>query len=223
MATLFVVASPIGNLGDITVRALDTLRTVDLIACENTRRTRALLSHYAIHTRTVAYGHDEARSGRVLGLLGAGLDVALVTDAGTPGISDPGSTTVRMAREHGFAVVPIPGVSALTTLLSVAGTGAQGVTFYGFLSPKPGRRRSQLTRLLESGGPFILFEAPHRLLKTLADLQALAPHRRILLGRELTKLHEEVLDNTPAALIAELGAREKIMGELVLLITMSGE
>ena len=223
MATLFVVASPIGNLGDITGRALDTLRTVDVIACENTRRTRALLSHYAIHTRTVAYGHDEARSGRVLGLLDAGLDVALVTDAGTPGISDPGSATVRMAREHGFAVVPIPGVSALTTLLSVAGTGAQGVTFYGFLSPKPGRRRSQLARLLESGGPFVLFEAPHRLLKTLADLQALAPHRRILLGRELTKLHEEVLDNTPAALIAELGAREKIMGELVLLITMSGE
>ena len=159
MATLFVVASPIGNLGDITGRALDTLRTVDVIACENTRRTRALLSHYAIHTRTVAYGHDEARSGRVLGLLDAGLDVALVTDAGTPGISDPGSATVRMAREHGFAVVPIPGVSALTTLLSVAGTGAQGVTFYGFLSPKPGRRRSQLARLLESGGPFVLFEA----------------------------------------------------------------
>ncbi len=219
MASLYVVATPIGNLGDITVRALETLRAVDVIACENTARTRKLLSHYGIHARTVAYAYGEARSGRVLGLLRAGHDVALVTDAGTPGISDPGSATVRRAREHGFAVVPIPGASAVTALLSVAGTGAQGVTFYGFLSPKPGRRRSQLARLVHSGGPFILFEAPQRVLKTLADLQVLAAHRRVLLGRELTKLHEELLDGTPAALSACLEARDRIAGEFVLLVT----
>ncbi|MDE0229828.1 MAG: 16S rRNA (cytidine(1402)-2'-O)-methyltransferase [Spirochaetaceae bacterium] len=219
MAVLYVVATPIGNLGDITVRALDTLRAVDVIACEDTRRTRTLLVHHGITTRTVAYGHDETRSGRVLGLLRSGLQVALVSDAGTPGISDPGGGAVRAAREAGFAVVPIPGASAVTALLSVAGTSAQGVRFHGFCSPKPGRRRAQLERLLADGAPFVLFEGPHRVLKLLGALAEAAPERSIVLGRELTKLHEEVLVGTATALCDELASRARIAGELTLLVT----
>ena len=219
MGVLYVVATPIGNLADITLRALQTLRAVDVIACEDTRRTRVLLSHHDVGTRTVAYGHDEARSGRVLGLLRSGLDVALVSDAGTPGISDPGSGAVRAAREAGFAVIPIPGASAVTALLSVMGTSAQGVRFYGFCSPKPGRRRAQLQRLLADGSPFLLFEGPHRVLKLLDDLAQAAPERSIVLGRELTKLHEEVLEGTASALRDQLAGRTRIAGELTLLVT----
>ena len=219
MAVLYVVATPIGNLGDITVRAVETLRAVEVIACEDTRRTRTLLRHHGIETRTVAYGHDEARSGRVLGLLRAGHDVALVSDAGTPGISDPGSGAVRAAREAGFAVVPIPGASAVTALLSVAGTSAQGVRFYGFCSPKPGRRRSQLERLLADGTPFVLFEGPHRVLKLLRDLAETAPERSIVLGRELTKLHEEVLAGPAADVHDQLAGRTRVAGEMTLLVT----
>ena len=219
MAVLYVVATPIGNLGDITMRALEVLRAVDVIACEDTRRTRTLLNHYAIATRTTAYGHDETRAGRVLGLLRAGHDVALVTDAGTPGVSDPGTGAVRAARDAGFRVVPVPGASAVTALLSVSGESVQGARIYGFCSPKPGRRRAQLGRLLEDGAPFILFEGPHRLLKTLQELHALAPERRILLGRELTKLHEEVLAGTAQALLGQMSARPRVVGEMVLLVT----
>ena len=219
MAVLYVVATPIGNLGDITMRAVETLRAVDVIACEDTRRTRNLLNHYGIATRTVAYGHDETRRGRVLALLRTGDDVALVSDAGTPGISDPGSGAVAAARAAGFAVVPIPGASAVTTLLSISGTSAQGVRFYGVGSPKPGRRRAQLGRLLAGGDAFILFEGPHRLLKMLRDLDALAARRTIVLGRELTKRYEEVLVGRAATLIDELDSRPKIAGEMVLLVT----
>ena len=219
MAVLYVVATPIGNLGDVTMRAVETLRAVDVIACEDTRRTRTLLNHYGIATRTVAYGHDETRRGRVLALLRAGDDVALVSDAGTPGISDPGAGAVAAARAAGFTVVPVPGASAVTALLSISGTSAQGVRFYGFCSPKPGRRRAQLGRLLAGGTPFILFEGPHRLLKMLQDLAALAPQRTIVLGRELTKLHEEVLVGRARALLDELGARPKVAGEMTLLVT----
>lgn len=218
MAVLYVVATPIGNLGDITMRALEVLRAVDVIACEDTRRTRTLLNHYAITTSTVAYGHDESRARRVLGLLRAGHDVALVSDAGTPGISDPGTGAVRAAREAGFRVLPVPGASAVTALLSVSGEGSQGAQIYGFCSPKPGRRRAQLNRLLAGGAPFILFEGPHRLLKTLQELHALAPARRILLGRELTKLHEEVLAGTAHDLLRQMSARPKVVGELALLV-----
>lgn len=219
VAVLYVVATPIGNLGDVTVRALEVLRAVDVIACEDTRRTRTLLQHYAITTPTVAYGHDETRAGRVIGLLRAGRDVALVTDAGTPGVSDPGSGAVRAAREEGFAVRAVPGASAVTALLSVSGESSQGVQIYGFCSPKPGRRQAQLSRLLAGGAAFILFEGPHRLLKTLQDLHALAPQRRILLGRELTKLHEEVLAGTAEELLQQMEARPRVIGELVLLVT----
>lgn len=219
MAVLYVVATPIGNLGDITMRAVETLRAVDVIACEDTRRTRNLLNHYGIATRTVAYGHDETRHGRVLALLRTGDDVALVSDAGTPGISDPGSGAVAAARAAGFAVVPVPGASAVTALLSISGTSAQGVRFHGFCSPKPGRRRAQLGRLLAGGDAFILFEGPHRLLKMLRDLDVLAPQRTIVLGRELTKLHEEVLVGRAATLLDQLGSRPKIAGEMVLLVT----
>ena len=148
----------------------------------------------------------------MLGLLRSGLDVALVSDAGTPGVSDPGGGAVRAAREAGFAVVPIPGASAVTALLSVAGTSAQGVRFYGFCSPKPGRRRAQLQRLLVDGAPFVLFEGPHRVLKLLGDLAEAAPERSIVLGRELTKLHEEVLVGSAAELSDQLGGRAQGRG-----------
>lgn len=219
MGILYVVATPIGNLGDITLRALQTFKDVDVIACEDTRRTRALLSHYSISTPTISFGHDNSRVGRITGLLSAGQDVALVTDAGTPGISDPGSGAVKAARAEGYPVIPIPGVSVLTALLSVSGQGLQGIKFYGFCSPKPGRRRSQLKQLLSENGPFVLFEAPHRILKTLKELSLLASHRQIMLVRELTKVHEEIVFGSAEELIMTLSNRNKILGELALLIT----
>ena len=218
MGALFIVATPIGNLGDITLRALQTLKDVDVIACEDTRRTRALLSHYSINTRTISFGHDNSRVGRILGLLSVGQDVALVTDAGTPAISDPGSGAVRAARTNGHPVIPIPGVSALTTLLSVSGQGLQGTRFYGFCSRKPGRRRSQLKHLLSDKGSFVLFEAPHRVLRMLEELSRLAPQREIMLARELTKIHEEILSGSADELITILNNRNKIVGELMLLV-----
>ena len=218
MGILYVVATPIGNLDDITLRALQTFKDVDVIACEDTRRTRILLSHYSIITRTISFGHDNSRVGRITELLGAGQTVALVTDAGTPGISDPGSGAVRAARAEGHPVVPIPGVSILTALLSVSGQGLQGIKFYGFCSPKSGRRRSQLKQLLSDNSPFVLFEAPHRILKTLRELSLLVSHREIMLARELTKLHEEILFGSPDELSTILSNRNKIVGEFALLV-----
>ena len=216
--TLHVVATPIGNLTDITLRALEVLRSVDVIACEDTRHSRRLLSHHDIGTRVVAYGHSEDGAARVMGELRRGHEVALITDAGTPAISDPGAAAVAAARAEGYAVSPIPGASALAALLSVAGASAQYAIFYGFLSPKAGRRRRQLASLLQPSWPFVLYESPHRILATLQDLASAGASRQIVVGRELTKLHEEILAGTAEVVLTELTNRPKIQGEFCVFV-----
>ena len=218
MSTLHVVATPIGNLADITLRALDVLRSVDVIACEDTRHTRKLLSHYEIRAALVAYGHDESGATKVLERLRAGEDVALVSDAGTPGLSDPGSAAVAAARAEGFEVTPIPGPSAMTALLSVTGSTSQGAKFYGFLSPKRSRRRRQLRELLQPGDALVVFESPHRVLETLAELAAAEATRQLIVGRELTKMHEEILIGDPDSVLTQLRDRAKIQGEFTIFV-----
>jgi 16S rRNA (cytidine1402-2'-O)-methyltransferase len=220
MATLFIVATPIGNLDDITHRALKTLEQVDYIACEDTRHTMALLSHYGLKKRLMSHFsyNERASAEKIMGLLRQGAQVALVSDSGTPCISDPGTYIVRLAREKGYPVVPIPGPSALGALLSIAGVPAKGVSFQGFLSPKKGRRKNQLKRLLESEGGFLLYESPQRVAGMLADLAELAPGRYVVAGRELTKIHEEILTGTAREVLTELEKKPKILGEFSILV-----
>jgi 16S rRNA (cytidine1402-2'-O)-methyltransferase len=220
MAVLYVVATPIGNLEDITLRALRVLGEVEAIACEDTRQTAKLLNHYRLKKRLVSYhSHSDARAaGKILEILDSGADIALVSDGGTPGISDPGSPLVRAVRDAGHRTVPIPGPSALTALLSIAGAPVKGTVFEGFLSPKPGRRRRRLGELLGLGDNILLFESPHRILRLLEDLRDMAPERTVLLGRELTKIHEEILEGFPGALLTELAGRPRMVGEFAVLV-----
>jgi 16S rRNA (cytidine1402-2'-O)-methyltransferase len=217
---LYIVATPIGNLEDITGRALRVLGEVDLIACEDTRQSLKLLNHYGLKASvTPFHSHNMKKAApRLLELLGRGKQIALITDGGTPGISDPGSYLVSLARERQLKVVPVPGPSALSTLLSVSGAATGQITFAGFLSPKGGRRRNQLKLLLDRGDGLVLFESPHRILKLLADLRSLAPHRRCLIGREMTKMHEEFLEGIPEKLLTELEGRTTIKGEFGLFV-----
>jgi len=223
MATLYVVATPIGNLGDITVRALEVLKGVDSIVCEDTRHSRRLLDHYGISKPlSSGHSHNERQSAAaVVTRLGTGQDVAYITDAGTPGVSDPGRTLVAEVRKAGFPVVPIPGPSALTAILSAAGFPGKTVIFEGFLSPKVGRRASRLAELLATGDMFILYESPHRILKLLDALTDLEPERQVLLGRELTKIHEENLRGSFEEMITIFENRT-IKGEIVIVIDNIG-
>jgi len=199
--TLYVVATPIGNLEDTSARALRVLREVDVIACEDTRRTRALLAHFGIHTPTVSYfEHNKLTRGpQLLRQLADGRSIALVTDAGTPGISDPGFLLVRDARAAGVPVVPIPGPSAVTTALSAAGVPADRFVFDGFLPIKPGRRVNRLTALRDLETTVVLYESPHRILATLEAIGTVFGEREIVVARELTKQFEEIVRATPAA------------------------
>ena len=223
MSELFIVATPIGNLGDITLRALETLKKVDFIACEDTRHTLQLLTHYEIKKKLVSCrSQNEAFAAeKIVHLLDEGSSVAYVSDAGTPGISDPGAVLVDMVRKAGHIIIPIPGVSAFATLISVAGSGGKAVIFEGFLSPKQGKRRTRLKELLATGDAFVLYESPFRIVKLLNDIADINCERRIVVGRELTKLHEEVLQGNAAELRDELASRTKILGEFALFI--SGE
>jgi len=220
MACLYMVATPIGNLSDITLRALEILKSVDLIVCEDTRHSRRLLDHYDIHKPLRSgHGHNEVQSAlAVVQLLQEGKDVAYVSDAGAPGISDPGRVIVRTVRDAGFAIVPIPGASALTALLSVNGFPGKAVTFEGFLSPKQGRRRKRLEELLLRKESFVLYESPHRVLKLLGDLSDLEAERHVLLGRELTKVHEELVEGSAHEVFSTMSQRQSIKGEIVLLV-----
>lgn len=215
MATLFVVATPIGNLGDITHRALETFKTVDVIACEDTRHTLQLLTHFGIRKPllSVRARNEEIASGRVMDVLAQGQNVAYASDAGTPGLSDPGAVLVRTARAAGHDIVPIPGASAFASLLSVSGSSDKTVIFEGFLSPKPGRRRSRLRELCETGNAFVLYESPYRILKLLTDLAEIEGDRAIVVGRELTKLHEELVTGTAVEARDDFASRDKILGE----------
>jgi 16S rRNA (cytidine1402-2'-O)-methyltransferase len=198
--TLYVVATPIGNLEDVTLRALRVLKEVDVIACEDTRRTRALLAHFDIHTPTVSYfEHNKlARGPQLLRQLAEGRSVALVTDAGTPGISDPGFMLVRDARAAGIAVVPVPGPAAVSAVLSAAGIPADRFVFDGFLPIKSGRRVNRLTALRALETTIVLYESPHRILAALEAIAEVFGDREIVVAREVTKQFEEIV-RAPAA------------------------
>jgi len=216
--TLFVVATPIGNLEDITLRALRTLREVDLIAAEDTRRTAKLLSHHHIHCRMVSlHAHNERREApKLIAKLVSGASIALVTDAGTPGISDPGEYMVRLAHEGGIKVTPIPGASAVATALSVSGLPASQFVFMGF-PPRSGQeRRHWLERLAADERTIVAFESPHRITKTLDDLTKILVNRQIQIHREITKLNEELVytpKNGPHGFSNALGEFVLVVGQ----------
>jgi 16S rRNA (cytidine1402-2'-O)-methyltransferase len=218
--TLYVVATPIGNLEDISARALRILVEVDLIACEDTRQTRKLLDRYGITKPLISYHeHNEpARAKELLDDLHAGKSIALVSDAGTPLIADPGYRLVDQAREQGLNVSPIPGPSALLAALSASGLATDSFLFHGFLPAKKGQRRKLLEELKTLQATLVFFEAPHRILETLEDVAEILGPRHVVLARELTKIHEEFLRGTPAELRATLDRRPAIKGEITVMV-----
>lgn len=223
MSTLYVVGTPIGNLGDITYRALETFKSVDVIACEDTRHTLQLLNHFEIKKPLVSCRsqNEQAAAQKIVRLLDEGQTVAYASDAGTPGISDPGAVLVDVARAAGHDIVPIPGACAFVSLASVAGSGGKTLLFEGFLSPKPGRRRSRLRELMATGFAFVLYESPFRIVKLLADIADIQCERRIVVGRELTKLHEEIVEGTAAGVLENFAGRSKILGEFAVFVSGS--
>jgi 16S rRNA (cytidine1402-2'-O)-methyltransferase len=224
--TLYLVGTPIGNLEDITLRALRTLRDVDLIACEDTRQTQKLLNHYGIEKRTVSYHeHNELeRAPELIVHLENGDDVAIVSDAGMPGVSDPGYRLVALAVRHHIRVVPIPGASAFLSALVASGLPTDSFRFGGFLPAKAGARRSVLESVQSSPRTLIFYEAPHRLIETMRDIVGVVgPERRVVVAREVTKLHEEFLRGPANEVLAELSKREEIKGEITLLIAKGEE
>lgn len=221
---LYLVATPIGNLEDITLRALRVLRSVDRIACEDTRQTRKLLDRYGIATPTISsHEHNEAeRSRQLIAELKNGARIAVVSDAGTPGVSDPGMVLASAAIAAGVPVYPIPGASAAITALVASGLDSERFQFLGFPPPKAGARRTafeDLAATVRQSVTVILYEAPHRVLDTLADVEAVwGQHTRVVLARELTKVHEEFLRGTVSEVRQALASREAIRGEIVLLL-----
>lgn len=221
---LYIVATPIGNLEDITYRALRILKESDLIAAEDTRHSRKLLSHFGITTRlTSYYDHNQTLKGeRILAALLEGRQVALISDAGTPCISDPGYQLLRDALATGIKVIPIPGACAAVAALSCAGLPTNSFTFAGFPPNKEGKRRSFLAELTHAHGTVVLYEAPHRLAATLSDIAAVLGERQVVVARELTKLYEECLRGTASAVREQVqDGRER--GEVVLLIAPADE
>jgi 16S rRNA (cytidine1402-2'-O)-methyltransferase len=217
---LYLVATPIGNLEDITYRAVRVLKEVDLIACEDTRHTRTLLDRYDIRTPTISYHeHNEVeRAGELAERLRAGAAIALVSDAGMPLISDPGYRLVRAAIENGAAVQPVPGASAALAALAASGLPADAFRFCGFLPPKPGQRSKTLEALAEEHSTLIFYEAPHRILEALEAIENVLGPRPVVVARELTKIHEEFLRGTAAEIGAQLAARDTVKGEMTVLI-----
>ncbi len=218
--TLYIVATPIGNLEDITLRAVRVLRECDLIACEDTRHSRKLLEHFGISKPLFSYHeHNEAqRAAELVQRMQSGENAALVTDAGTPLVSDPGYRLVRAAIDAGIAVVPVPGVSAAVGALSAAGLPTDAFRFCGFLPAKSSQRRAVLEELKTETGTLIFYETPHRILSALEDVEAMLGERPVVVARELTKLHEEFLRGTAQEIREQLAARPAVKGEFTLLI-----
>jgi 16S rRNA (cytidine1402-2'-O)-methyltransferase len=218
--TLYLVATPIGNLADITQRALQVLRDVAVIACEDTRHTRKLLQHYAIDTKTISYHehNEKQRAAELIERLQQGSDVAVVSDAGTPAISDPGFRLVRAAIESGINVVPVPGPSALIAALIAAGLPTDEFFFGGFLPARSTARRTRLDELRSVPGTLIFYEAPHRLAAALKDAYDVLGEREAVVARELTKLHEEIRRGRLSELAEHYNSVEQPRGEIVLLI-----
>jgi 16S rRNA (cytidine1402-2'-O)-methyltransferase len=218
--TLYLVATPIGNLADITHRALQVLKDVDVIACEDTRHTRKLLNHYGIDTKTISYHehNEQQRESHLIDLLKQGNDVAVVSDAGTPSISDPGFRLVRAAIENEVTIVPVPGPSALISALIAAGLPTDEFFFAGFLPSKPNARRTRLTELQTVPGTLIFYEAPHRLAAALKDAYEVLGEREAVVARELTKLHEQIRRGRLSELAADYAEQKDVRGEIVVLI-----
>lgn len=218
---LYLVGTPIGNLEDITLRALRVLKEVDVIACEDTRQSQKLLNHFGISTRTSSYHeHNEiTRSAELIRDLEEGTRVALVTDAGTPGISDPGYRLVSLAIRHRIPVIPIPGAAAFLTALVASGLPSDAFHFSGFLPAKGGQRKRVLESIQISPRTEVFYEAPHRIKEAIEDVVAvLGPERHIVVARELTKMHEEFLRGTAGQVVADLKERGDVKGEITLLI-----
>ncbi|TDX51301.1 16S rRNA (cytidine(1402)-2'-O)-methyltransferase [Orenia marismortui] len=216
---LYICGTPIGNLDDITLRALNILKEVDLIAAEDTRHTQKLLNHYQIDTKLTSYHEHNAeyKSKELLKKLKAGLNIALVSDAGMPGISDPGYRIISLLRSEGMRVVPIPGPTAMTSALVISGLATDRFAFEGFLPRKNSDRKSYLENLKNEERTLVLYEAPHRLIKTLDDILAVLGDRRAVICRELTKKFEETIDGNISELI-ELFKNNKPRGEIVLVL-----
>ncbi len=221
MGKLYIVATPIGNLLDITFRAVEVLKDVDIIACEDTRHSSRLLNHYGIKKQLISYyAADEGRGvAKIISFLEKEKDIAYISDAGTPGISDPGSTLVREVRKKGFEIIPVPGVSAMTALISVSGVPGKGILFDGFPSPKKGKRRKRVSELLERDESFIMYESPYRIIKLLEDIKELDAERILIMGRELTKKFEEIITGTASEILDKFSIRGKIQGEFVIIVT----
>jgi 16S rRNA (cytidine1402-2'-O)-methyltransferase len=221
MAVLYIIGTPIGNLADISFRAAETLKTADLVACEDTRQTLKLLNHLGIRVSLLSCRaqNEESAAAKVIAALNQGKTVAYASDAGTPAISDPGSVLAARAAAAGHDVIPIPGPSAFAALVSAAGGRDKTVVFEGFLSPKPGRRRARLKELLDTGWAFVLYESPFRILKLLADLADLEGERYVCVGREMTKLHEEYKRGSAMEILAFFSKKERQIGEFSLYIS----
>lgn len=218
--TLYIVATPIGNLEDMTFRAVRVLKEVDRIACEDTRQTSKLLDHFGIAKPTVSYHehNEQARAEELIGELEAGRSIALVSDAGTPLIADPGYRIVHKARERGIPVVAIPGASALVTALSACGLPTDSFAFLGFLPAKQGQRRKALEESRDLGMTVVFYETPHRIEEALVDAVETLRDPAVVLARELTKLHEEWLTGPASEVLGKLRTRASIKGEFVLMI-----
>ena len=225
-SSLYLVGTPIGNLEDISLRALRILKEVDLIACEDTRQTAKLLNHYGVESRTISYHqHNElTRSAELIMHLEQGHSIALVTDAGMPGVSDPGFRLVSLAIRHKIPVVPIPGASAFLSALVASGLPTDSFVFHGFLPSKLGQRRKLLEEIQHSTRTQIFYEAPHRLLGALEDIvDVLGPQRRVVVAREVTKMYEEFLRVTAAEAYEDFKKREEVRGEITLLVGRAEE
>ncbi|MBP5442379.1 MAG: 16S rRNA (cytidine(1402)-2'-O)-methyltransferase [Treponema sp.] len=221
MSELYIVGTPIGNLGDITFRALETFKAVDVVAAEDTRHTLELLTHFEIRKPMVSCRaqNEEFAAKKIIEILDQGQTVAYASDAGEPGISDPGAVLAGLVRKAGHKVIPVPGPSAFAALVSVAGAGGKTLIFEGFLSPKPGRRRSRLRELMAQDAAIVLYESPYRVVKLLQDIADIDSNRRIVVGRELTKVHEEINDGPAGEILADYSSRSKVLGEFAIFIS----
>jgi 16S rRNA (cytidine1402-2'-O)-methyltransferase len=220
MAALYIVGTPIGNLGDISFRAVETLKKADLVACEDTRRTLKLLNHLGIRVKMLSCRsqNEEFAAEKVISALNQGQTVAYASDAGTPALSDPGAVLAAMAAQAGHDVIPIPGPSAFAALLSAAGGRDKTVVFEGFLSPKAGRRKSRLRELMAMDAACVIYESPFRILKLLGDIAEIDSGRYICLAREMTKIHEEFIRGSATVALEILGKKKEQIGEFSLYI-----
>jgi 16S rRNA (cytidine1402-2'-O)-methyltransferase len=217
---LYIIATPIGNLEDITLRAIKTLKDdTDYIFCEDTRQTGKILRHFSIKIPTLSFhSHSPlSRISRAVKIMCEGKNVSYLTDSGTPALSDPGSKLVSAARKSGIAVVPIPGASALATIISVSGFTGKNIIFTGFLSKKEGRRQRELEKLRDYKGVIVIYESPHRIKKLLKAVYAVFPHSEIIIGREMTKIHEEFIAGSAEEIHAAID-RIKERGEFTVAI-----